>query len=1189
MSVPTKFVGLHSHTHFSANDGLGYPQEHIDYCIENGIDGWSMTDHGNMNGFGHAWLHADKLAKAGKKFAFIPGCEMYLHPDIDSWRKELAASKEGKKVEVDEEIVTPLVAKVDGDDEVTEVDTSAALTMENEEETKSNKFFNPLNRRHHLVVIPKTQSALTRLFGLVSKSYQQGFYRFPRIDYKMLKEAAQGDFFVSTACIGGPLAWEVFQEMQGIEFDSLHWSLLNDRSLMERSLSRIGNTYGRLTEAVGKHNVHLELQFNKLPAQHLVNRALIEFAKRENLTDKLIVTCDSHYARPEYWREREIYKKLGRMNFETFNPDSIPKTKEDLKCELYPKNARQVWDTYRETGEGASFYDDVLVKDAIERTWHIAHNEIGDIQPDRDVKLPSYVIPDGKTATQGLAQAVAEGLKKKGLHTNPEYVARAKYELGIIRDKNFSEYFLTMKEIIRLAKEQMLIGPGRGSAAGSVVCYVLGITDVDPIKYDLLFERFISPDREGLPDIDTDVENRDLLLEILRNNFGGENIIPISNYNTFKLKSLIRDVSRFYSVPLEEVNSALRTVEKEVINATKKQGDDKSLFVLTYEDSCAHSPSFREFIEKYPHIGESVKVLFKQNKSLGRHAGGVIVSERIGERMPLITARGEMQTPWVEGMNFKHLEMLGWVKFDLLGLATLRIIRRTVELILQRHHGVKNPNFSQVKAWFDENMAPEKIDFNDQKVYENVYHQATSRSPGVFQLTSSGAQRLFEKGKPRNLVDIATLTSIYRPGPLAAKVDKIYLEARANPENIDYKHPLIKQVLEPTFGCIIFQESLMALCNVVAGFPKSECDKVRKNVLKRQGNNAEEALKKAKAMKDAFVEGSVKNGVRESVASKLWDDILFFAGYGFNASHAVSYAMDSYYCAWLLTYYEAEWLCAYLESMIGNPDSRAEAIAAVKGFGYEIGKVDINESGRDWEISKTRKAFVPSFSTMKSVGRAAIDEVLEMRPYTTLKEFLYDEEGTWRHSKFNKRAFDALIKLKGFDSMGIVGPGREFSSYKHMYYCIIEKGAEIHKKKKKDPWLGWKNLQEIMTESHGMEEWTRKEFAMFQKEIVGDVDPLGLMSDELKQKLEENEVKPLDSWENLDLYWFMTKSSTEKKTKNGKSYLLLEVVGLSGKSSRMYLWDWDGKTTIEPYTICVGEVDKSDFGYSTKLRKIKTF
>lgn len=1127
-------------------------------------------------------------------------------------------------------------------------------------------------------------------------------------------------------CIGGPLAFEVLKELQEHNFDSLSTKLLDNPSMMEKIIGRVASAYEGLTWAVGRKNVLLELQFNKLAAQHVVNRSIIEFARRENLLDQLVVTCDSHYARPEHWREREIYKKLGWLNYTDLNADSIPKSKDQLKCELYPKNATQVWDEFLYSRSNNDFYvgQEDIIRKAIERTWHVAHEEIGNVQPDRSVKLPSYVIPEGKTANNTLVEAVKVGLVEKGLNKNKEYIDRAKYEIEVIKQKDFSSYFLTMKEIISAAKEKMFVGVGRGSGAGSLVCYLLGITDVDPIKYGLLFERFLSPDREGLPDIDTDVENRDLLLSILRDKFGGENIIPISNYNTFKLKTLIRDVSRLYDIPLEDVNAALKTVEKEVLNATKKVGDDKNLFVLTYEDSYEHSPSFRDFIDRYPHVSESIKVLFKQNKALGRHAGGVIISERIADRMPLILAKGEQQTPWVEGMNYKHLEMLGWVKFDLLGLETLRMIRRTIELILQRHAGIQNPTFDDVKNWFDEHMATTKINFDDQKVYENVYHEATRRTPGVFQLTSKGAQRLFQNAKPRSIIDIATLTSIFRPGPLAAKVDKLYLESKADPRNIDYKHPLIKQVLEPTFGClhgdtiittdngdytikeivdqqligvklpslnektgeieqdtivaaihtgfketievevedgrmlrltpdhkvyttrgwveageltlddevlgiestlikpfkiksikrsepanvydiqveknhnflangmiahncIIFQEQLMQLCNVVAGFPKSECDKVRKNILKRQGGNPEESMKKAKAMKDSFVEGSVKNGIREAVASKLWDDILFFAGYGFNLSHALAYAIDSYYCAWLLTYYEAEWLCAYMESMIGNPEDQAVAINDVKKMGWDIGAIDINLSTHQWSIDDKRRLLIPSFSTVKGIGETAIEEIVECRPYASIDEMLWEKDGQWRPSKFNRRALEALIKSSAFQSMDVVGEGKMFSSWKQMHHVLIENADEIKKWGKRDPEKGRRRFRELLVETAGMPEWTRRERAMMQVELTGKFEPVSLIPIDTLKKFEEKSVTSIDSWERLDILWFIVMSSVEKKTRNGKPYLLLNVIGESATQMKMFIWDWDGKTVFEQYTLCVGEVDRSEFGFSVKSKKLK--
>jgi len=688
---PNRFISHHNHCGFSQGDGLDLPQDHIDFCKENGLDAWAMTDHGNMNGFGHAWSHVKKLNESGERFKLIAGVEAYYHPDLDTWKKDAEAARslapdDRRRKRIDDGVVTPLVATVDSNDETLDLGKDeAALTVENEEETKSSKLFDPVKRRHHLVVIPTNSDGLKAIFGLVSRSYTEGFYKFPRIDARMLQSAAKkGDFLLSTACVGGITAWATFQELQGISFDSLDWHLLDDVSLMDRIVRRIGSELAPLHEVVGENRLYLELQFNKLPAQHLANRALLEFARRRSLERQLIVTCDAHYSRPNRWKEREIYKALYRGKFEEFGPASIPKSKEELKCELYPKNAVQVWETYLSTTDGMTFYDDSLVSQACERTYDIAHHVIGDVQPDCRPRYPASVVPEGKTAIGALTELVCAGLKKKGLSRKKEYVDRAKTEIEVIKKKDFAEYFLTMNEIIAAGKDHLLIGAGRGSAAGSLVCYALGITGIDPIKYDLLFERFISLDRVGYPDIDTDVENRDVLLDLLREKFGSGSVVPISNYNTFKLKSLIRDISRFYSIPLEEVSDALRTVEREVVNAVKKAGDDKNLFVLTYEDSYAHSPSFRKFIDAHPEIAENVEVLFKQNRSLGRHAGGVLILDNPQDEMPLILARGEVQSPWVEGMNFKHLEALGQCKHDLLGLETLRIVHRTINLILKK-------------------------------------------------------------------------------------------------------------------------------------------------------------------------------------------------------------------------------------------------------------------------------------------------------------------------------------------------------------------------------------------------------------------------------------------------------------------------------------------------------------------------
>jgi DNA polymerase-3 subunit alpha len=1197
LTPPSKFISLHAHDGFSTFDGLGYPQEHIDFVIENGMDGWCLTNHGHMNSFGHAFLHAEKIQKRGGKFKFVPGCEMYVHPDLEAWHLDYdirqAAKKGDKKALFElrarrEAIATPLTAIVDGDDEIIDIGSDdIGLTIENEDETKSSKFYDPVKRRHHLVVLPKTSEGLQRLFHLVSRGYREGFYRFPRIDYRMLREAAEGGhLMVSTACIGGPLAYEVFRHAQQVEFDDLSYKLMNDPSFRNNVMTGVGNAYQGLVDAVGMKDVHLEIQFNQLPAQHLVNRAIIEFAQQEGIEDKLVVTTDSHYARPEHWRERELYKKLGWLNYRDFDPSKLPKSKDDLKCELYPKNAEQLWDTYLKSTEGMEFYDDELVKAAIERPHQIVHEEIQEISPDRTMKLPSYVVPEGQTDDRALLEACKEGLIERGLAGDQKYIERLKYELQVIKDKKFSRYFLTMTAIINIAKKAMLVGPGRGSAAGSLVAYVLRLTDVDPFEYDLMFERFLNPSRKGAPDIDTDVGDRDLLLHMMKEEWGDANIVPISNYNTFKLKSLVKDISRFYGIPFNEVNKALSSVDEDVRRAVFKPGTDKNLFVLLYEDALAHSKKFSTFIAMHPEVAEPIQVLFKQNKALGRHAGGCIVAEDIAERMPLIKARGELQTPWAEGMNYKHLETFGWIKFDLLGLETLRIIQRTIELILHRKEGIEDPTFDQVYEWFNNHMDPKVLDMNDQHVYTHVY--AEGRFPGVFQLANRGSRNLFRKAKPKSIVDIATLTSIYRPGPLTAKVDRHYIKAKNNPESVDYGHPLIKEVLEETYGMIVFQEQIMKLCSVVAGFPEEETDTVRRSIMKRKASEAAESLAQARGIKTRFVAGAVSNGVDEQLADDLYEKILYFSGYGFNKAHAVSYAIDSYYCAWLLTYYEEEWLCAYLEAMSGNDKKRAKAFAEVKALGYDVVPLDINYATKKWTILEGKK-FMPSLLSCKGIGEAAIDELVMNRPYENIDDLLWTEEGKWRHSKFNKRALEALINIRAFESMNLVGPGNMFESYKHMHEVLINRNTDIKKWTKRDPERGKNNFKEALLDTQGSGRWSRRERVENSVKHFGSFNASTLISGEVQERLVEKGIQCIDGIEanGHDLYWFLVSDVKEKLTKNKRPYLLVTATGLDGKNFRMFCWGWDGETELPLYSLCVAEIKKNDFGYQTSMSKVK--
>ena len=473
MKQPQRFVGLHAHTGFSPFDGLGYPDEHFKWCLENGIDAHAITEHGNCNSYAHAQLWVENWNKSSKdkQLKYIPGVEGYFHPSLDQWKLDVATAEQAKESKAaakklakqQEKLQTKLVATVDEADETEEIETSNALTIENEEETKSNKHFNPVNRRHHLVVLPKNQRGLLSIFHLCSKAAMQGFYRFPRFDLGMLKEAGKdGDLVVTSACIGGLPAFNVFQEVQQRKFDELSSSLLDDAVLFERCVAGVGNSYEMMVSAVGEGNYFLELQFNRLAAQNLVNRAILEFARRNGLEKQLIVTCDSHYPRPEMWKERELYKKLGWMGYE-INPDSLPKSREELKCELYPKNAAQVWEEYQKAKQGTDWYDDQIIADAIERTHDIAHQVIGEVPPDRSAKFPTrLLVPQGTPSFNHLVKLCTDGLRKRGLQDKSEYVARLKEELGVIKAMKNSDYFVSYQKIMELARKVCLCGPGRG-------------------------------------------------------------------------------------------------------------------------------------------------------------------------------------------------------------------------------------------------------------------------------------------------------------------------------------------------------------------------------------------------------------------------------------------------------------------------------------------------------------------------------------------------------------------------------------------------------------------------------------------------------------------------------------------------------------------------------------------------------
>lgn len=715
-----KFVGLHAHTTFSIGDAIGYPKDHFEFALENGMDALAITDHGNANAYGYVAQVASAYKKKGTPFKPIFGVEAYIHPSIEQWAKLKESSK--NKEEVTNELV-----------------------VENEDESKK-KWFDPIKRRHHLVILAQNKQGLHNLFRLVSKSYREGFYRMPRIDFDMLTDHNEG-LIISTACLAGLPSWLAFREEdKGTEAIQKAY----DEELLP------------LLEIFGKDRAFLELQFNKLQEQKLTNRELIKFSMRSGYS--LIAAADSHYARPEWWRERELNKIMAWQS-KGWKPEGmeLPEKIEDLKCELYPKNGDQMFESYKIMYPESSEALDKIVAEAIERTHEIAHEQIGEIVPDATMKLPVIADLKKRSPFEILKNLCIERMKELKLDSNKEYINRLGVELKTIKKKEFSAYFLTLHRALNTLRNHMLVGPARGSGAGSLVCYLLKITQLDPIRHNLLFERFLAEHREGAPDIDTDIEDKDLCLQVLKEEFGEYNVIPVSNFNTLQLKSLVKGISKVYDIPYMEVNEVTTKMEDEARqDILDEHGGDQKFYVFDFENAKKYSPTFQKFLSEYPEIGDNIEVLFKQIKSIGRHAGGVIICDDSESCMPVIRIRQIDQTPWTEGLTAHHCEPWGLIKYDFLGLATLRFIRRAIELILKKQD--KEPTIQNVYEFYNEHLHPDIIDSEDQKIFQYVYQQG--RFPGIFQFTETNAQNFCKRARPTSVGDISALTSIYRPGPL---------------------------------------------------------------------------------------------------------------------------------------------------------------------------------------------------------------------------------------------------------------------------------------------------------------------------------------------------------------------------------------------------------------------------------------
>jgi len=701
---------------------------------------------------------------------------------------------------------------------------------------------------------------------------------------------------------------------------------------------------------------------------------------------------------------------------------------------------------------------------------------------------------------------------------------------------------------------------------------------------------FVLTHNSGYPDIDTDVGDRDKLIEAAREIFGYESVVPVSNFNTLKLKSLVKDVSKFYGVPFEEVNAMTGPLEREVENKSRDPNMEKSMFVLKHEDCMEHSENYRNFMEKYPQVEEKIRTLFMMNRSVGRHAGGVLICPNLEQHMPLITVRGELQTPWTEGVNIRNLEENGFLKFDFLGIKQMKMVEDCIARILKRELG-REPHFEEIKKFYDDKLNCRYVEPDDDKVFDHVYRK--NRWPGIFQFTSDGARKFCHEVQPTCIEDISVVTAIYRPGPLKANVHKKYVEAKRDASKARYEHPTIKDVLGGTYGFIAFQEQFMMLAQKLAGFSPGESDKMRKTLVKKDLTSLGKKSEEKEALEKKFVDGCVNvSGMDRDKAKELFDKIAFFSLYGFNKSHAIAYAIDSYYGAWLMTYYETDWLATCLQSENTNVESLAWMMSEIKQLGYKVSPPDINYSTNEWSWSDRLNAFVPPLSSLKGVGESAVEEVMQNRPYRSIDDLLFNQDGAWRHSKFNKKALAALISMEALSSLDEFANG-VLHNHKQLWNIVMDNidilkkgrfGTTSKRALKDNP---QPVLPKLIEQAQGMEDWDRYEKLAIQTETSGTAPFHLIFPPEVLEKIKRHDIPAISELSpgTKNVAWFCVVSYDKKTTKNGKTFMRVKTLDTTLNTINLRIW---GDLDMQPYSIWLGIVDSSvDWGYSTNAGKIR--
>ena len=799
------------------------------------------------------------------------------------------------------------------------------------------------NKYNHLVLLAENNTGYHNLMKLVSRGFTEGFYYKPRVDMEVLRQYHEGIIALS-ACLAG-IVPEYIQ-----------------KGLYEEAKSKALE----LESVFGKGNFFLELQDHGIPAQKTVNNSLLRMSQETGI--ELVATNDIHYTYAEDEKPHDILlciqtgKKVAdedRMRYE--GGQYYVKSEEEMK-KLFP-----------------------YAKQACENTHKIAKRCHVDIEFGK-YKLPEFPVPEGYDAWSYLNKLTWDGLMQRYEKPDESLKKRLEYELSTIKNMGFVDYFLIVWDFIHYAKSHgIAVGPGRGSAAGSLVSYCLGITDLDPIKYNLLFERFLNPNRVTMPDIDVDFcfERRQEVIDYVVRKYGKERVVQIVTFGTMAARGVIRDVGRVLDLPYAQVDSVAKMVPSELN--------------ITIDLALKKNPEFKKIYDEDPVIHELID-MSKRLEGLPRHtsthAAGVVISPKaVDEFVPLSRGVDDCITTQ---FTMTTLEELGLLKMDFLGLRTLTVIQNAVNLI-NRQREVP--------------LDMHEINYDDPKVYEMI---SSGRTEGIFQLESAGMKSFMKELKPSTLEDIIAGISLYRPGPMDF-IPK-YIKGKQNQSEIVYDCPELEEILAPTYGCIVYQEQVMQIVMKLAGYDLGRSDLVRRAMSKKKADvMAKEREYFVYGNKELNVPGCIARGIDERIANKIFDDMTDFAKYAFNKSHAAAYTIVSYQTAWLKYYYPVEFMAALMTSVIDNPSKVAEYIMECRKMNIKILPPDINEGERDFSVSGGNIRY--ALSAIKSVGRGVIDNIVKERkengPFISLKDFIERLSG----KEVNKRTIESFVKSGAMDGL----------------------------------------------------------------------------------------------------------------------------------------------------------------------------